>query len=167
MFSSLYWERLEGQKQSELLHVRVKKSGVSCDRTHWFRNANRYLMTMITGRWRVTIICWRWWALSAPGSSSGTKRKRDRVTQNVKKATLNRDLTFILMVSRNLTHWSWIWGRGNAPWGTAGFPAPGSRAWERPPQNWCHDRSDHPPVDPLLQTFNPLISHSPTSAFPS
>lgn len=30
---------------------------ICSDETYWFRNANRYLMTMITGRGRVTIIC--------------------------------------------------------------------------------------------------------------
>lgn len=76
MFSSLYWERLERQKQLvSLYECRMREMG--CGRTYWFKNANRYLMTMITGRWRVTIICWRWWALSAPESSSEIKRKLD------------------------------------------------------------------------------------------
>ena len=49
-------------------------TGAAALRTHWLRKANRYLMTMMMVRGRVTTICWMWCARSAPDSSSETQR---------------------------------------------------------------------------------------------
>lgn len=46
--------------------------GEAGKQTHWLRKAKRYLMTTMTARGRVTMICWIWCTLSAGFSISGT-----------------------------------------------------------------------------------------------
>lgn len=75
--------------------------------TYWFRKANRYLMTMITGRWRVTIICWRWWALSAPESSSA-KRNKETIIESHTNFFLKKTLHLILKCFPGM----WLTGSG-------------------------------------------------------
>ena len=48
------------------------------ERAYWLRNANRYLITMMAGRERVTTSFWRWRARSAPDSSSERERETER-----------------------------------------------------------------------------------------
>lgn len=54
------------------------------------------------------------------------------------------------------THWLWIWNRGIAPWGTAGFPGPWSRVSELLPLSWCPGPSGHQPADPPLRSDHTL-----------
>lgn len=71
--------------------------------THWLRNANRYLMTMMMVRGRVTTICWTWWALSVPDSSSGTAQSQQS-GYNVPPATSNLTYRMGTCHAMNLAH---------------------------------------------------------------
>lgn len=109
------------------------------------------------GGWNLTFSCWL--------RLSWQKCRQYEILSRQLGTSSRSSICFFLCVVEELseqmpkwisTHWLWIWNRGIAPWGTAGFPGPWSRVSELLPLSWCPGPSGHQPADPPLRSDHTL-----------